>query len=171
MNCAGFIKTNTNGTLFNVTGNVNNSGTAGYTAMKFNVAENSLGSGINNLIDFQINSVSKFSIDNKGDGTFGGNAKIDSSLLLTTTQHTINGSSSGTVVWSMPFQGSSYKKGVVYFNAMNDAGTSITYPTAFTKTPFVYGASSCTAVATTNTTTLTISATSGVSGFLFIEGY
>jgi hypothetical protein len=96
---------------------------------------------------------------------------VTDSLVLASHQYTITGSSSGTIVWSMPFQGSSYKKGVVYFNTMNDAGTSITYPTAFTKIPFVYGASSCTAVVTTSTTTLTISATSGVSGFLFIEGY
>jgi len=96
---------------------------------------------------------------------------VSDSLLLSTYQHTINGSSSGSVVWSMPFQGSSYKKAVVYFNAMNDAGCTFNYPTAFAHTPNIYGSSSCTAVTSTNTTTLTITATAGVTGFLFIEGF
>ena len=96
---------------------------------------------------------------------------VSDSLLLSTHQYTINGSVSGTVVWSMPFQGSSYKKAVVYFNAMNDAGCTFNYPTAFAHTPIIYGSSSCTAVSSTNTTTLTITATAGVTGFLFIEGF
>jgi hypothetical protein len=100
-----------------------------------------------------------------------GNTAIDSALLLTTTQHTITGSTSGTVVWSMPFQGSSYKKVVVYFNAMNDAGTSITYPVAFVQTPYLNGVSSVIAVSSTSTTTLTIARTNGQTGFVFIEGW
>jgi hypothetical protein len=85
-------------------------------------------------------------------------------------QTTVNGSTSGTFKWSMPFQGSAYKKLVIYFNAITDAGTTVTYPTAFTQTPHIYGATGAVALLTSNTTTLTIAASVAASGVAFVEG-
>lgn len=45
---------------------VNQSSTAGYTALKVNVTENSTGSGVKVLADFQVGGVSKLSIDHAG---------------------------------------------------------------------------------------------------------
>jgi hypothetical protein len=59
----------------------------------------------------------------------------------------------------------------VYFNAFDDAGETVTYPTAFTYTPHLYGTAAPLAVCSSNTTTLTIAASAGLSGFVFAEGY
>lgn len=86
-------------------------------------------------------------------------------------QTTYTGSVSGNAVWSMPFQGSSYKKFLINLAALNDAGGTISYPTAFTQMPYIYGDTAAVAVASTNTTTFTIAAAAGVSGNVFVEGY
>ncbi len=92
---------------------------------------------------------------------------IDSEIAQTT----YNGSISGTAVWSMPFQGSSYKKFIIYYNALHDAGGTISFPTAFAHTPVVSGDTTATAITTASTTTLTIAVAGTVSGFAFVEGY
>ena len=105
----------------------------------------------------------------KGDSSFS--VSKTGSADVSTPLTTVNGSTSGTFVWSMPFQGTAYKKVAVYFNAVTDAGTTITYPIAFTNTPYIYGTAGAIAVLTTNTTTLTIAATTAVTGWAFVEGY
>ncbi len=86
-------------------------------------------------------------------------------------QTTYTGSVSGTAVWSMPFQGSAYKKFIIFYNALHDAGGTITFPTAFTVQPTIYGDTAATGITTANTTTLTIALTALTSGFAIIEGY
>ncbi len=90
---------------------------------------------------------------------------------LTAAQTTYNGSVAGTAIWSMPFQGSSYKKFIIYYNSLHDAGGTITFPTAFSKTPTIYGDSAATGITTASTTTLTIALTALTSGFAIVEGY
>ena len=97
-------------------------------------------------------------------------------LKLNTAQTTINGSTSGTIVWSQPEQGTAYKKVIIYLNALTDAGTTITYPTAFTVAPSVTngsitGAAAATTLATSTTTVLTLTASTAVTGYIFIQGY
>jgi hypothetical protein len=102
---------------------------------------------------------------------FGGQIQAASSINLSTVQTTYSGSTSGTAVWSMPFQGSSYKKFLIQLVALTDAGGIITFPTPFLQLPYLYGASTATAVVSASTTTLTLSPTTAISGFVFIEGY
>jgi polyferredoxin len=73
----------------------------------------------------------------------------------------------------MPFQGSTYKKVVIYVNALvNATSTSYTFPTAFTKTPAItYVPSGDAALITLSTTVVTFAVGTFVSGFVTIEGY
>jgi hypothetical protein len=97
--------------------------------------------------------------------------KISTGLILPTTgQTTVNGLT-GTADWSMPFQGSSYKKFLVYLTNFTSAGSVITFPTSFSKTPTVYGDASAIAIAVTTTTTTTLTSVGAVAGFIIIEGY
>jgi len=50
---------------------VSQSGTAGYTALKIGVTENTTGSGTKLLADFQVGGVSKFKVDNAGTPELG----------------------------------------------------------------------------------------------------
>lgn len=85
------------------------------------------------------------------------------------TQTTTNGLT-GTAVSSQPFQGTSYKKAVLYLTNFTSAGSVITFPTAFTNTPYVYGDAAVMAIAVTTTTTVTLTSVGAVAGNLFIEG-
>lgn len=52
------------------------SSTAGYTALKVNTTETSIGSGSNLLLDLQVGGTSKANIDRAGNGLFGQNATL-----------------------------------------------------------------------------------------------
>jgi hypothetical protein len=109
-----------------------------------------------------------------GDILADGSGRLNATgINFASSQTTINGSTSGSTVSSMPFQGSTYKKVVIYVNALvNATSTSYTFPTAFTKTPAItYVPSGDAALITLSTTVVTFAVGTFVSGFVTIEGY
>lgn len=85
------------------------------------------------------------------------------------------GTTAGTVYWSMPFQGTSYKKCVVYLSAYeNDTAVAqtITYPTAFADVPLITNPSTVPGV-TTTATELSIDpdTTTAYTGWIVVEGF
>ena len=92
-----------------------------------------------------------------------------------TTVAAVTGATAGTIYWSMPFQGSGYKKAAVYLDGYeNDTTTAqtITFPTAFTYTPNVVNPGSVPGV-TVSTTALSIDpdTTTKYTAWIFVEGF
>ena len=86
------------------------------------------------------------------------------------TQSAVSGSSSGTATFSEPFQGTSYKKVIVYCAALNGTAAYV-FPVAFTNAPSVtFATSGISASVGPSTTGVTLSA-STVTGVVIIEGY
>ena len=84
------------------------------------------------------------------------------------TQTTVNCSTSGSVVFSQPNQGSSYKNVVIY--ASSCLGTaSYTYPTAFSHTPDKIGADAS-LLSSVSTTAVTLTGTTS-TGYAQLYGY
>ena len=99
-----------------------------------------------------------------------------SNVTINASQSTLTGTTAGSINYSMPFQGTVYKKFVAYVNSYeNDTTTAqtITFPTAFTNAPIIV-ANSTGLTLSADTTTLTISApnnTTTYTGWIILEGY
>ena len=103
-------------------------------------------------------------------GTFGQSQPLYNDLGGT-SQTTVNASTSGTVVFSQPFVGSSYKKIVIFFNTVTGTA-SYTFPTAFSFTPGIVITSTVAATVVTTLTTSSVTVTgAATTGFIFLEGY
>lgn len=94
----------------------------------------------------------------------------------TATQTTITGTTAGSAVASMPEQGSSYKKVIVYLDGYeNDSTTAQTYtfPVAFTNTPAITNNSASVPGVTVSTTELSLApdTTTAYTGWIVVEGY
>jgi len=93
------------------------------------------------------------------------------SLQIQSAQQTITGSSSGTAVFSQPFQGVTYKKVLIYCAAL--LGTaSYVFPTEFTQTPAIITTNGIAAsvVSTLSVTGCTLTGSTS-TGFIILEGY
>lgn len=89
----------------------------------------------------------------------------------TATQSTVAGSVSGNIVASQPFQGSSYKKVIIYCNSLNGTAT-YTFPTTFSFSPMSIDRLNTTGnTISWNETSIMITCTSATSGFITLEGY
>jgi hypothetical protein len=101
----------------------------------------------------------------------GTTGTFSTSVNPTTTQ-TVASAATGTVTWSQPFQGASYKKFIVYLtNFWSTATTTMTYTTAFTQVPHVYGSSVCMPYVEAATGTFNIAITTNKNCFLIAEGF
>jgi hypothetical protein len=102
-----------------------------------------------------------------------GAVTVDGSMNSAAPQTTYNGDTSGTLIYSMPFQGVSYSKWVGNLQSLVDSGafSVFTFPTPFANTPYVYGDVAAIAGVTVSTTQITFPATAGVTGNVFVEGF
>lgn len=96
-------------------------------------------------------------------------------LNTNASQTTLNGTTAGTVVWSQPAQGSSFKKFIAIFSGYENntaVNQTITFTVPFVNTPIITG-NNTTLTITATTTTLTITAPNSVttfSGTVIVEG-
>ena len=90
-----------------------------------------------------------------------------------TPTNTLTGTSAGSVIWNMPYQGTGYKKAIFYLNDYENTtatAQTITFPTAFTYTPYVITSISGVSASTT-ALTLPTSMTATATGYVIVEGF
>jgi len=123
-----------------------------------------------------INTNGTLSINLANANTWTAAQTFNASINPNISQSTLSGTTAGSIVYSMPFQGSSYKKFIAYANGYeNDTTTSqsITFPVAFsTVAAITFNNTELTV--TNNLTSLTISAPNNTqlyTGLIIIEGF
>jgi hypothetical protein len=92
-----------------------------------------------------------------------------------TSQNTLTGTSAGSIVWSQPMQGSALKLVILYASGYENTTTtaqSITFTTAFTKTPATLVNTTGMSITVSATgVTLPASMTAAATGWIIIAGY
>lgn len=137
-----------------------------------NSGNTQLGSTSGNMVKSYNNTLD----DGSGNVTVAGAINVDKAINQASSPASFAGTTAGTVYWNMPFQGAGYKKVVVYLSGYeNDTTTAqtITFPTAFTDTPYIAANTASVPGVTVSTTALSINpdSTSTYSGWLVIEGF
>ena len=102
-----------------------------------------------------------------------GYAIIATSATINNTKTTVNGSTSGSVIFGQPFNGSGYKKLVMYCNALNGTA-SYTFPQPFLFIPAIVNTNGLAASVVTSlaANSITITGTgAATTGFIILEGF
>jgi hypothetical protein len=93
---------------------------------------------------------------------------------LNQTHQTLTGTTAGIAAVSQPFRGAAYKKVVVYLGGYNNTtatAQTITFPRAFTHTPYLARDDSGGATVTADTLTLPASMAAAKTGWIVVEGF
>jgi hypothetical protein len=106
----------------------------------------------------------------------GSNPAVMSGIFVNSTQTTVNGSTSGSAVFSQTDSGTGYKRVVIYVNALSGTA-SYTYSLAFTHIPIAnFGGQSTpaplanTIITSLSATAITLTGGGTVSGYIVLEG-
>ena len=91
-------------------------------------------------------------------------------IINMTTEQFLRGGTTGDLICSQPFQGTSYKKVVICLDSF-DGTNSFTYLTAFSKVPVITTNSSTSYVTSLSTTSVTVTTASSTSTFIILEGF
>jgi hypothetical protein len=141
-----------------------------WTALQTFSATNGIGMGAG-LITF--NGSNHFVFNHVVDT--GSNGVVAAGFFANSTQTTVNGSTSGSAIFSQPESGSAYKRIVIYLSTL--VGTAaFVYPAAFTHSPNVSFGTQTSPTPLTNANISAISAT-GITvtgtgtGFIILEGF
>ncbi len=97
-----------------------------------------------------------------------GGFALDSPIYCSSTRTTVNGSTSGSVVWSQSLAGASLKKVAIYCNALLGTAT-VTFAKAFAHAPHKYG--DAVAIAGSPSTTAVTLTGATTTGWVFLEGF